>query len=987
MNKIEKLVVGAFALVGMTTSVNADTYTLVNLGSSSSPVEFSDPANWTVNGAAATTCPQPGDTILFGTADTTYYAHLALDGDYTISGITQAFNIPCLYRSANASADVVSLTFTGNVGGSGYQYYYANGGTKLVFAASSALSCAIGDWNESHAYATQTGEIDVLGSLTSRHMNWYVSDSATLYFAPTSYTQTSDSGRIDDNFSITGGCVTFQNGLAVTGGNSSFNNTIAQSGGTVTFGGDFTSVNSPWTYTFSGGTLATTANCAFGGNVSLVIPASASVTLDVASGTTFSAANFNADSTSTIVKNGGGTFAFAPTTAPITVNDGAIGLSSAATYDLSNISLGSGVSASIALTALGARVDSLPNALAGATFSADLSGASAGTVVFYSTDDTILAKVKDDLAVSVPAGFELVANGDALSLEVVSDYIFNASGNLISSTTSWNTGSLPGDNLDVAISGNGVVAEYTGGTIPAWTSIEVKNGATLKISVDCDLPPITLNKDATLEIASGASFLTNGITCVVLTSGGNVTLPKLVVNGGATLNVPANTKFKNIDMRLFGTISETGKGFLYFGHAESGETTYFAMNATNATISTIGSSSTYAQGQLWIACSEVGGAVSVMRRIELNGVTLNVSKYDGMYIGSNNPTSMPFDVLLENITKEYRGYWAFCGAATVTFRGCAFSRPAWQAWSAQGKWNVLDAAKLIYEDTTHFYEYPDGNSVNWSPVASGTECFVLTNSTVMWTRPTGNYNGVMTVFDSFYDCAYDAYAPAQGQTLPDLMKGLGALNIPEGAFCAIRAKDHVTWDANDDATERICKIDSRTKFTGAGDLVVSNSVAGRYFEVTMQSGENTCTGTLTTCSPENFNAKFYFADGANWAGTVVAGNVALTNLTDGASAATATFGTLDLAVDFPVRVWKTGGVVTTNDVLNVDSYTGAATIALVEMGEALVPGDKFVLGKIKSTGGLPKVGRHFSVKAGVPDENGYCDVTAKYSQGFQVIIR
>ena len=94
-------------------------------------------------------------------------------------------------------------------------------------------------------------------------MNWYVSDSATLYFAPTSYTQTSDSSRINDNFSITGGSVIFSNGLSVLGGNSSFNNTIAQSGGTVTFGGDFTSANSPWTYTFSGGTLETTANCAF----------------------------------------------------------------------------------------------------------------------------------------------------------------------------------------------------------------------------------------------------------------------------------------------------------------------------------------------------------------------------------------------------------------------------------------------------------------------------------------------------------------------------------------------------------------------------------------------------------------------------------------------------------------------------------------------------------------------------------------------------
>ena len=63
----------------------------------------------------------------------------------------------------------------------------------------------------------------------------------------------------------------------------------------------------------------------------------------------------------------------------------------------------------------------------------------------------------------------------------------------------------------------------------------------------------------------------------------------------------------------------------------------------------------------------------------------------------------------------------------------------------------------------------------------------------------------------------------------------------------------------------------------------------------------------------------YFANGANWAGTVVAGNVALTNLTDGAAAATATFGSLDLAADFPIRVWKSEGAYSA-DAINVGSF-------------------------------------------------------------------
>ena len=477
---------------------------------------------------------------------------------------------------------------------------------------------------------------------------------------------------------------------------------------------------------------------------------------------------------------------------------------------------------------------------------------------------------------------------------------------------------------------------------------------------------------------------------MVLVNGENITIPKLVVASDAMLKVPGGMKFKNVDMRLFGSISVTEKGYLYLGHAESGETTYFAMNATNATITTIGASSSYAQGQLWIASSEVGGAVSVIRRIELNGVTLDVQKYDGMYIGSNNPTNMPFEVLLEEITQEYRGYWAFCGAATVTFRRCAFSRPAWQAWSAQGQWNVLDAAKLIYEDTTHFYEYPDGNSVNWSPVASGTECFVLTNSTVMWTRPTGNHNGVMTVFDSFYDCAYDAYAPSQGRTLPDLLQGLGTLNIPEGSFCAIRAKDHVTWDKNDDAAERICKIDAGVKFAGAGDLVVSNSVAGRYFEVTMQSGSNVCTGDLKVFSPEGFTTQFYFADGANWAGTVFAGNVALTNLTSAASPASVTFGALDLVGNFPIRVWKENCAVTTNDIVNVGTYVnsrGRLVPTLVGEGSLAVD-DVIAIGRIRKNSDLPRCARGWACAATAIDGDDEYDVlSVRKGVGFQVILR
>lgn len=986
------------------TCARGDTYTLTSLGSSSAPVEFSNPANWTVNGVAATTCPQPGDTIVYDTGNTVYYMHLSLDGDYTISGITQGFNCPCLYKSASASSDTVSLTFTGTVGGSSYQYYYANGGTKLVFAAGSTLKCATGDWNESRAYVTQTGEIDVLGTVTSRHMNWYVSDSAMLRFAPTSYAQDSSTSRIDDKFIITGGSIVFSNGLSVLGGNGSYNNTITQSGGTITFGGDFTSANSPWTYTFSGGSLVTTANCAFGGNVSLVIPAAASVTLDIASATTFSVASFSADPTASIVKNGAGTFAFAPTTAAITVNAGAIGLSSAAAYDLSNVSLGSGASAAIALTALGARVDSLPSALAGATFSADLSSASAGTVVFYSTDAAILAKVKGDLEASVPAGFELVIGGESLSLEVVSDYVFGASGNLLTDVANWSTSSLPGDNLDVAISGNGVVAEYTGGTIPAWTSIEVKNGATLKISADCDLPPIVLNKDATLEIASGTAVLTNGLSGMVLANGEDVTIPMLVVASDATLKVPGGMKFKNVNISLEGTLTRTSSGNLVFGHALNGETSYIGFHAKGARITNYQTGS-YGTS-ICICCPDSGGYVRPVGSLEFkdmptSGTHLPESGdnyWNGLALGENNPSSIPFEVVFDNTKWSASGISKITGAATFRLKnGSRFANKEHDnLWGR--RFDITGLGKVILEDESELCIYAMGdwgsrNAKVESTASGGVALEAGEGSKVEFYRTVGNGNAVMSFSNSIYRVHRPSIYHDNNGTIynskNEPFNGLRGVTLAEGSTLTFSTCNGYYF--KNDSGERVVALADVPIAGNGGSITLSNDNVN-VFGVIVRNGSNTATGMASVIEPggDKGATTLYFADGANWAGTVVAGNVALTNLTDGTAASTNTFGALDLSADFPVRVWMENGVVTANDSLNVGAYVnndGRLKFEVVGEGELAV-GDVLVLGKVGKGSPMPKLPTGWVAKTTEIDgDETYDLLSAKRGQGLQVILR
>jgi hypothetical protein len=191
----------------------------------------------------------------------------------------------------------------------------------------------------------------------------------------------------------------------------------------------------------------------------------------------------------------------------------------------------------------------------------------------------------------------------------------------------------------------------------------------------------------------------------------------------------------------------------------------------------------------------------------------------------------------------------------------------------------------------------------------------------------------------------------------------------------------------DDSGERVVAL-ADVPITGAGSIALDNANAN-VFGVIVKSGANTATGTASVVAPTEGEGAttLYFANGANWAGTVVAdGNVAMTNLVDAAASVTNTFGTLRLDADFPVRVWKSGGKVVANDYLVVDTFDGTERITLVEGDEALSGGDSFELGKIKAGGNLPKVVGRWNLSLGPEDDDGYCAITAKCVQGMMLIF-
>ena len=184
---------------------------------------------------------------------------------------------------------------------------------------------------------------------------------------------------------------------------------------------------------------------------------------------------------------------------------------------------------------------------------------------------------------------------------------------------------------------------------------------------------------------------------------------------------------------------------------------------------------------------------------------------------------------------------------------------------------------------------------------------------------------------------------------------------------------------------------SNIPFTGAGSVIVTNGVPAYPFTVTMQNGANTATGSIKVAKVEgDAETALYFANGANWAGTVVAGNVALTNLTEGATAATVTFGTLDLAADFPIRVWKSEGVYSA-DAINVGSFInngGKISPVMMSEDEDFARGDSFVVGKVAKDATLPAVATGWAVKARPIDgDDANDEIVLKSGVGLQIIVR
>ena len=488
----------ALAAVAMAMVAIGDTYTLVNLGSSSEPVEFSDPANWTVNDGVAATCPGSDDTITWSG----YAAYISLDGNYSVGTLTESYKQPRFYRTTGTS-DPVSLTFTDSLGLWAYWRHHVYDGVTIIVANTVEMGCSRGDHGESEFNINDGGTVEVRAKrVRSRVMRYNVNNGGVLVFAPKTYEANSQDSSDHDEFNIAnGGTVAFPSGIAM-GGTSPNAQKINQNGGTITFGGNFTSTPS-WIYNWNAGTIAVTGSVVFGSNIAVSVPGSASVTLDIASGASISIPTITYGTDVTLVKTGVGDYDFSndiPQPSTISVHEGSLALMSAGSYNISSVVFSSGTK--IKLGASGTELLAVHSSLANATFAvADGFIPDSGETVLTCSDADVLAQAQAGLNTSL-AGIGVSVKISGTSLVAESHYTFSSSSVTdLNDHDGWLNGLAAPAGQPATISGASTAAVMDG-TVPAYSSISVEGGASLTVAATRNLPAATFEAGTMLAVTS-----------------------------------------------------------------------------------------------------------------------------------------------------------------------------------------------------------------------------------------------------------------------------------------------------------------------------------------------------------------------------------------------------------------------------------------------------------------------------------------------------
>ena len=690
----------------------------------------------------------------------------------------------------------------------------------------------------------------------------------------------------------------------------------------VSFGGDIDWDNkqaASFTYVIEGGTLHITDQCEFklpAGNGK--IAAGASDTVDVASGVFFKFTPFpDWGAGATVTKTGAGTLGIGGGTPAIHLSDGSLSLCAAdSTYDLSQVTAASGKS--VVFGAKNCRVDTMAaSLLSAADFAVDTDAVIAGETFLLSTDDSLLDAVKTKVEANLSSAYRVSKENGGLVL--AGNYVFTGNGGATDwgDATGWSSGSIP-NGMPTTIKGAGVLCRISC-AVPAVSSIVVTDGATLAVATNFTLPPVTVAANSRILFENGSDAIVDAFSF----AGGQTELPVFEVAAGGKASVPGGTTFHDVKVHLYGTLATHGNGDLVIGGSAAnvvGNAWYdFVCDGATIQVENGAFRLHYLANTSWPlpwvydnSLSTSGQKRNYTMRNTTFALAAGAEMSFGLSTGNWNPNfgvlhdgtilSATGPIYLGNANPDTGNFHKFInGAGIAVTNGVPPSTSVLTLGFRKPEITLEGPNSFVNVDSLVL------NSV-WE-ARTGNRIFVRNGSRVRWRTISGNGNGQFV----FGDGVFEVGAAKAGETAPFTGFATKGVTIEQDGTLRIRAVDDTGTPADRAVT---C---AAAPMSGAGSLAVENAMGGGTdFAVTLTSGANTATGTASAGA----GARLLFADGANWAGTVVSSNnVGFA----GASAATVSLDGLSVAEgSLPVRVFASNGDITCD---RVDVGSGGLTFA------------------------------------------------------------
>lgn len=857
------------------------------------------------------------------------------------------------------------------------------------------------DWNIGNG-----GRMEVMCGLSILQLHCSVEQGGTMVFTPDSldvnqsyYVPSSVTNR--GTFVATNGII--WNGQDRSGGTKKIFE-VAQMSGEMRMGGNFTkttqeyNIGSSMRFVLGGGTLYAESDVAFtnsislwGDEVSASMPAAASATVDVANGATLDMRIFTYGAGASLTKTGAGTLLLSDVPDTLSVTAGKVRFAQALASP-SGLSFASGTAFE-----LGATGNSLEpfSGYANVSFALADGVFGIGSEVLASSDAAFLAHVATSIVDTLPADTEAVVSGGVLRIvaKSVAEFSYNGVASL-SDAAAWG-GTVPAGE-DIYVTGASTVARIDSAT-PAFNSITVTSGATLEVTgTVSELPPVTISYPATLRFAENSAT-----TCSVwrVTGSGDANgLPVLEIATNAVVTVPIGTSFKNMEFRLYGEIgvpdTADPRPGLTFGTAASGETAYFALKAIGGKIRISGSSGL--QCRSFMKPADTTGRVVAVGDLLLKDVTFPPYPETAVYLGNdfgvNNPRADAFTVILDGTVLPCSQTTRIYGSTHIKCVNGGGIRSPYRHPGVTCIIQVRQYAKVTVDgpESSLVFPYNNAGTLYMDTYVGGSDVLELKNGAWIATHNTysGSSNAVVVVSNGTWRIGQLPYVPADGKPSPPDGDARNWFSSPFAAMGRVRIEQNSTlWmqsssDLQGTEWDRDLVV-ADVPVTGAGNLVVTNGTPGYGLSLTFVNGSSTATGRVSV-APSADPTHLYFADGANWAGTVVSdGRVSLTNLADASAAATVAFGSVEFAGDFPLRVWKRDGVCVSDQVNLARPVSGVGGFLPVPNGFRFAAGDTVAIGTwaeaavpADATVGVARKWRLVSSPSGT---EGFVTVSARYT--------